>query len=248
MNLTNTNSKKIIICIHGLQIKGHEHFGPFLEYAKDKLNYEAVTFNYFQHENNYSAKFKEVIVTIDKKIKHYLDLGCEVILFGYSVGGALIPYFQNKYPELKKVLLLFPAFKISWYRWSKGLWKMRKDRKALIKKMGKERYEQAMARLLTQTKDSIMSGNFFKLSVQNNWSRFKSKKYLSKVSDSEMSIFFGDKDWVTSRFNQGFVTKKISLNNNVVRFHRVNSDHTDFVFHSMLANYYDLLIEELNKF
>ncbi len=250
MNLINTNgnSKKIIICIHGLQIKGHEHFDPFLEYAKDKLKYEAVTFNYFQHENNYSAKFDEVIVTIDKKIKFYLDQGYEVILFGYSVGGALIPYFQHKYPQLKNVLLLFPAFKISWYRWTKGLRKLRRDRKALIKKMGKERYDQAMAKLNQQTKDSLMSGNFFKLSVQNNWTRYKSKKYLAKVRNSNVTIFYANNDWVTSRFNEGYIGKKISLNSNVVKFHRVNSDHTDFIFHSMLADYYDLIIQELNQF
>ncbi len=204
MNLTNTNinSKKVIICIHGLQIKGHEHFDPFLEYAKDKLKYEAVTFNYFQH----------------------------------------------KYPQLKNVLLLFPAFKISWYRWTKGLRKLRRDRKALIKKMGKERYDQAMAKLNQQTKDSLMSGNFFKLSVQNNWTRYKTKKYLAKVRNSNVTIFYANNDWVTSRFNEGYIGKKISLNSNVVKFHRVNSDHTDFIFHSMLADYYDLIIDELNQF
>ena len=242
------SAKKIILAIHGLQIKGDDHFEPFLKYAKDKLNYEVVTFNHFDHGEYYSSKYNPVMTNIKRKIKHYQDQGYEVILFGYSAGGVMATAAASNDPLIKSLVLVYPVYKISWYRWMKGLYKQGRERKRLKKKLGKERYNELMDKLAKQTRASVLSGDYTRLVTNVNRNRIKAKKYLSELKDKNVSVFFAKREWVAGSQNPKYIKKNLHQWNNKVSFIEVDSDHMDFQLHAFENEYYQEIVNELNKY
>lgn len=217
---------KVIIGLHGLKSPGQNDFEYFYEYAKDKLIYPFVTFEYFENNNKETLNRKHINETIAKEIKKQKDEGKEVILLGYSLGATAAVLHASKDEDLKNLLLLIPTYKIGFWSWIGTIRKTRQIKKNLIKKLGKERYKQMMERMKTN-KNSMFNRYVVKLIYLSNIYRKFSKPYVKKLQNKNIQVFHASSDAIVqTKRNDRFLRRNLDLNKNNVKIEVLNTTHT----------------------
>ena len=79
-------------------------------------NYDVFTFTLPGHDGNFKKKitYKDWIKKVDSEMEFLISHGYEKIyVIGHSMGGVLASYITAKYPQVKKLVLVAPAFRIS---------------------------------------------------------------------------------------------------------------------------------------
>ena len=103
--------KKAILVIHGFGDSIIET-EDFINYLKLSTNYDVYGFTLPGHEKAivFNVKYKDWIDATEEKIKALLTKYKTIYLIGHSMGGVIAPYISTKYKEVKKMVLISPAY------------------------------------------------------------------------------------------------------------------------------------------
>ena len=107
--------RKAILVIHGFAggVYDQEYLTHRLELVS---NYDVFTFTLPGHDGDFKKKitYKDWIKKVDSEMEFLISNGYKKIyVIGHSMGGVLASYAASKYPQVKKLVLVAPAFRIS---------------------------------------------------------------------------------------------------------------------------------------
>lgn len=113
--------RKAILVIHGFAggVYDQEYLTHRLELVS---NYDVFTFTLPGHDGDFKHKitYKDWIKKVDSEMQFLINNGYKTIyVIGHSMGGVLASYAASKYKEVKKLVLVAPAFRISGYEQEK---------------------------------------------------------------------------------------------------------------------------------
>lgn len=113
--------RKAILVIHGFAggVYDQEYLTHRLELVS---NYDVFTFTLPGHDGDFKHKitYKDWIKKVDSEMQFLINNGYKTIyVIGHSMGGVLASYAASKYNEVKKLVLVAPAFRISGYEQEK---------------------------------------------------------------------------------------------------------------------------------
>ena len=105
--------RKAILIIHGFA--GGTYDQEILNHELElKWNYDVFTFTLPGHEGmtDRSIKYTEWIEKAEYEINYLIDNGYkDIYLIGHSMGGVIAGYLASKYKQVKKLVLVAPAFR-----------------------------------------------------------------------------------------------------------------------------------------
>lgn len=144
--------RKAILMIHGF-VGGVYDYGNFqneLEYIK---NFDVYTFTLPGHEKNIvkDVKYNEWIEEAENQIKLLINHGYKTIyVIGHSMGGVIAAHLASIYPQVKKLVLVAPAFRYFYFKDGKvnirGLNETLKNLPDIMKNMGAEKVIERIAK------------------------------------------------------------------------------------------------------
>lgn len=113
--------RKAILVIHGFAggVYDQEYLTHRLELVS---NYDVFTFTLPGHDGDFKKKitYKDWIKKVDSEMEFLISNGYKKIyVVGHSMGGVLASYAASKYLQVKKLVLVAPAFRISGFENSK---------------------------------------------------------------------------------------------------------------------------------
>ena len=113
--------KKAILVVHGFA--GGVYDQEYLTHRLELIgNYDVFTFTLPGHDGDFKKKitYKDWIKKVDSEMEFLISNGYKKIyVIGHSMGGVLASYVASKYPQVKKLVLVAPAFRISGFESSK---------------------------------------------------------------------------------------------------------------------------------
>lgn len=106
--------RKAILIVHGFAggVYDEEYLNHSLEL---KENYDVFTFTLPGHDGDFKKKitYEDWINKAESEMKFLLDNGyTNIYVIGHSMGGVIASYLASKYKEVKKLVLVAPAFRI----------------------------------------------------------------------------------------------------------------------------------------
>lgn len=105
--------RKAILIIHGFAGGTYDE-EPLLFYLQPKIRFDVYNFTLPGHMTNLSSdvSYDDWIEAVNKRIDILIGMGYNnIYLIGHSMGGLLATHGAIKYKEVKKVVLIAPAFK-----------------------------------------------------------------------------------------------------------------------------------------
>jgi len=100
----------LLVCIHGFGKRRSDEFKNFIEvFSKD---YEIIVPNLFDQENKEDTNWEMWVARAEKPVIE--NPGRDIYLIGYSMGGVIASYIAARHDNVKKLVLLEPAFQ--WLR------------------------------------------------------------------------------------------------------------------------------------
>lgn len=105
--------RKAILIIHGFAGGTYDE-EPLLFHLQPKLEFDVYNFTLPGHMTNLSSDvvYTDWIDAVNKRIDNLINMGYnKIYLIGHSMGGVLATHAAIKYPEVKKIILIAPAFK-----------------------------------------------------------------------------------------------------------------------------------------
>lgn len=105
--------RKAVLIIHGFAGGTYDE-ESLLFYLQPKLEFDVYNFTLPGHMTNLSSDvvYTDWIDAVDERIKRLCDLGySKIYLVGHSMGGVLATHAATKYSQVKKLVLVAPAFK-----------------------------------------------------------------------------------------------------------------------------------------
>lgn len=177
--------KKAVLVIHGFGSGtwANEYLVNYLNYDY-KLDAYAITLPGHQKDYIRKVKYQDWITACQQEVKKLLKEYQELYLVGHSMGGVIATYLATQYPEVKKLVLLAPAFDYINLDQNKddiaATLKARKHQK----KPELENYSELTSRLFTIAPSTFYQ--FYKLIKTY-------KKYVEKVK-CETLIIYGEYD------------------------------------------------------
>ena len=113
--------RKAILVIHGFA--GGVYDEEYLTHRLELIsNYDVYTFTLPGHDGDFKHKitYKDWIKKVDHEMEFLINNGYSTIyVIGHSMGGVLASYAASKYKEVKKLVLVAPAFRIYGYEQEK---------------------------------------------------------------------------------------------------------------------------------
>ncbi len=113
--------RKAILVIHGFA--GGVYDQEYLTHRLELINnFDVFTFTLPGHDGDFKKKitYKDWIKKVDSEMEFLISNGYKKIyVIGHSMGGVLASYVASKYPQVKKLVLVAPAFRISGFESSK---------------------------------------------------------------------------------------------------------------------------------
>ena len=107
--------KKAILVIHGFA--GGVYDQEYLTHELELIsNYDVYTFTLPGHDGNFNTRItsQDWVNKVDSEMKFLIDHGYKsIFVIGHSMGGVLASYIASKYKQVKKLVLVAPAFRIS---------------------------------------------------------------------------------------------------------------------------------------
>ena len=104
--------RKAVLIIHGFAGGTYDE-EPLFFHLQPKLEFDVYNFTLPGHSTNLSSgiTYMDWINSVDEKIEELKEIGYKKIyVIGHSMGGVLATYAAIKHPEVKKVVLVSPAF------------------------------------------------------------------------------------------------------------------------------------------
>lgn len=102
--------KKAVLLIHGFA-GGTYDLEELTEYLKIR-NYDTFTFTLPGHNKKIKVTKEDWINSTEDNLKRIIDAGYKnIYVVGHSMGGVLAAMLASKHKEIKKIVLLAPAFK-----------------------------------------------------------------------------------------------------------------------------------------
>lgn len=225
--------RKAILIVHGFAggCYDSEDLASYLELNWD---FDVYQFTLPGHDKNLSkSSYKEWINKSEEKIKWLIDKGYNTIyLIGHSMGGVISSYLATQYKEVKKLVLLAPAFHY--------LNMVNNDINI------KEAIKAAPKALEEYSKDELI-GRFFKLNITAVGEFMKLvKEYYDYPKDIKCStlLIHGKKDNLVPKSSVEYVYNNLTNKKKLVYIDGVNheickSDRKEEIF---------MLIEEFLKY
>lgn len=104
--------KKAVLVIHGFGADIYEN-KYIVEYLKKDKHYDIYDFTLPGHEKAVieKVKYQDWIDESKKQLENLINNYKSVYLIGHSMGGVIASYLASQYREVKKLVLLAPAFK-----------------------------------------------------------------------------------------------------------------------------------------
>ncbi len=105
--------RKAILIIHGFAGGTYDE-EPLLFHLQPKLEFDVYNFTLPGHMTNLSSDvvYDDWINAVNERIDKLISMGYnKIYLVGHSMGGLLATHAAIKYTEVKKVVLIAPAFK-----------------------------------------------------------------------------------------------------------------------------------------
>ncbi len=104
---------KTVLFIHGFSAQEEDNI-YFLNYLKTKKDIELKTFILPGHTEKKVEKisYQKWIEKAEEELMNLLNKGKTVIIIGHSMGGAIATLLAAKYSEVKKLILISPAYSI----------------------------------------------------------------------------------------------------------------------------------------
>ena len=103
--------KKAVLIIHGFSgsTVDNEKLALYLEYES---NLDVFAFTLPGHDKPFvsGAKYTDWINESEKQIEHLIKKYRKIYVVGHSMGGVIATHIANKYPQVKKLVLVAPAF------------------------------------------------------------------------------------------------------------------------------------------
>ena len=110
--------KKAILMIHGF-VGGCYDFGNFHNELQLCKKFDVYTFTLPAHQKTIvkDVTHKDWINESKKQIEFLINNGYkEIYLIGHSMGGAIAAYLASIYPQVKKLVLVAPAFRYFYFK------------------------------------------------------------------------------------------------------------------------------------
>ena len=137
--------RKAILMIHGF-VGGNYDYGNFqneLEYIR---NFDVFTFTLPGHEKTIvkDVKYNEWLDESTKQIELLISHGYKTIyVIGHSMGGVIATHLASIYPQVKKLVLVAPAFRYFYFKDGKvnikGMNETLRNLPYIMKNMGTEK-------------------------------------------------------------------------------------------------------------
>ena len=105
--------RKAILIVHGFAGGVYDEEKLYHE-LELKWNYDVFTFTLPGHEGitDRNIKYTEWIDKAESEVEFLINNGYHTIyVIGHSMGGVIAAYLASKYPEIKKLVLVAPAFR-----------------------------------------------------------------------------------------------------------------------------------------
>lgn len=211
--------RKAILFIHGFAGGTYDQ-EPLLFHLQPILKFDVYSFTLPGHKTNLSSdvNYQDWIDCVDNKIEYLKQKGYkQIYLLGHSMGGLLATIAAVKHPEVKKLVLVAPAFKFLSLTGENTFIKAIKNGPSIIKTYkGKEVFSRFLKVSFSQLKEFeklveltesepeklniptlIIQGTSDNLvpyqSSENVYEKIKSKKWLLEVSNVTHDVFDGEK-------------------------------------------------------
>ena len=110
--------KKAILMIHGF-VGGCYDFGNFHNELQLYRKFDVYTYTLPAHEKTVvkDATHKDWINESKRQIEFLINHGYkEIYLIGHSMGGVIAAYLASLYPQVKKLVLVAPAFRYFYFK------------------------------------------------------------------------------------------------------------------------------------
>ena len=241
MSTENNQKPKIILYFHGYKSPGGDDYPVFHKYAKDKLKYPMEAFNYFENNDWESIKQKNYNSKIKQALDKYNDH--EIIILAYSMGAVAAVANSYNRPNVSRIFMLVPVYKISWTKWILLLKEINQKKKEMKKRLGVERYKQLQER---NKRSRIKNKYPFFLTWHINVYRIKSKKFLKKIKNKTIHLLLTKEDKAASvRKNVRFIEKNLNMKDNKVIKEWSNRNHFT-ILNAQNTEIYDAMINFAN--
>lgn len=110
--------KKAILLIHGF-VGGNYDFGTFPNELQIINNFDVFTFTLPGHEKIIvkNVKHSDWLNSAKEQIEFLINNNYqEIYLIGHSMGGVIAAYLASIYPQVKKLVLVAPAFRYFYFK------------------------------------------------------------------------------------------------------------------------------------
>ncbi len=209
--------RKAILIIHGFAGGTYDQ-EPLLYHLQPMLKFDVYTFTLPGHRTNLSSNvtYQDWIDSVDNKINYLKSKGYkQIYLLGHSMGGLLATIAANKHKEVKKLVLVAPAFKFLSLTGENTFIKAIKNGPSIIKTYkGKEVFSRFLKVSFSQLKEFeklvelsevepnklsiptlIIQGTSDNLvpyqSSENIYDKIRSNKWLLEVTNVTHDVFDG---------------------------------------------------------
>ena len=145
--------KKAVLIIHGFA-GGTFDEEPLANHLELNYDFDVFTFTLPGHEsvNRIKNKYNDWIEASEKQIEFLIEHDYKTIyVIGHSMGGVIATYLATKYQQIKKLVLVAPAFKY-FYDKDDKLLNVIKTGKLLLKDYG---YETIAGRIVKASLSSV---------------------------------------------------------------------------------------------
>lgn len=136
--------RKAILFIHGF-VGGIYDFDNYPNELQVIKNFDVFTFTLPGHEKSTvkDVKYSEWISEAERQIEFLINNNYkEIYIIGHSMGGVIATHLAAKYPSIKKLILVAPAFRYFYFKDGKinikNISETIKNMPDLMKKMGTE--------------------------------------------------------------------------------------------------------------
>lgn len=197
---------KVLIFVHGFKKQGKNDFDFFLD-SNPELNKNFIIekIEYYDGNNKDTLSIKKFDKEVLKIFEKYKDK--EVKIIAYSFGCVLSLINSINYKNIKDMFLIMPTFFISYSNWVKMFKEMKVKEKELREKLGNERFERIMKKMVDKyvIKTSIVMNKYL-----------KRRKLIKKVEGKNITSIYSVNDNV-SIVNKSipFFKKNIEFKNNL---------------------------------
>ena len=137
--------KKAILLIHGF-VGGNYDYGNFQNELQIEKEFDVFTYTLPGHEKTFvkDVKYTDWIEESVKQIEFLINHNYkEIYIIGHSMGGVIASHLASIYPQVKKIVLVAPAFRYFYFKDGKvnikGMNETLRNLPELFKNMGTDK-------------------------------------------------------------------------------------------------------------